>query len=166
MIKRNNCKSHFAHLLNGCPDASAQLCGSEKYNDISGTVNFYQTGCGCFIVSEVLGLPKCENRCCPHIFGFHIHEGKSCTGNASDPFADTLAHFDKCGCTHPHHSGDMPPLFGNNGYAFSAFFTNRFTAKQIIGKAVVIHLMPDDFITQPLGGAGEKIACGIIKECN
>lgn len=30
------------------------------------------------------------------------------------------------------------------------------------GSALVIHINPDDYITQPIGGAGERIACAII----
>jgi len=31
------------------------------------------------------------------------------------------------------------------------------------GAAVVIHANPDDYQTQPIGGAGERIACAVIK---
>ena len=43
------------------------------------------------------------------------------------------------------------------------FLTDRFTLKEIIGRTVVIHSMPDDFTSQPSGNSGEKIACGVIK---
>lgn len=57
----------------------------------------------------------------------------------------------------------MPPLFENNGYAYLSFLTNRFQIKDIVGKTVIIHDMPDDFKTDPSGNSGTKIACGIIK---
>lgn len=57
----------------------------------------------------------------------------------------------------------MPPLFGSSGYAYLAFFTNRFTVPEILGRTVVIHDIPDDFTTQPAGNAGMKIACGVIQ---
>ena len=56
----------------------------------------------------------------------------------------------------------MPPLLGANGYAFGAFVTDRFTISEIIGRSVILHAHPDDFTTQPAGGAGQKIACGEI----
>jgi Cu-Zn family superoxide dismutase len=34
---------------------------------------------------------------------------------------------------------------------------------QIIGKSLVIHAMPDDNRTQPAGGSGARIACGVIR---
>lgn len=43
-------------------------------------------------------------------------------------------------------------------------FINKFTVKDIIGKVVIIHEMPDDFTTQPSGNSGTKIACGEIEK--
>jgi Cu-Zn family superoxide dismutase len=54
-------------------------------------------------------------------------------------------------------------LIGNNGYAFLAFYTDRFTPGQVVGRAVIIHQNPDDFRSQPAGNAGKRLACGIIK---
>ena len=163
MINSDLCLTRLADLLKREPDAFSHVRGSEKYSGICGTVRFYRIQCGCFVAYEIKGLPTGNGKCESPVFGFHIHEGGSCTGNAKDPFADTLLHFDKCGCEHPHHSGDMPPLFGNNGCAVSAFFTNRFSVNEVVGRTVVVHAMPDDFTTQPSGGSGEKIACGIIE---
>ena len=58
----------------------------------------------------------------------------------------------------------MPPLFGANRTAFLIFITNRFTVGEIIGQTVIIHINPDDFMAQPSGKSGEKIACGIIQK--
>ena len=49
-----------------------------------------------------------------------------------------------------------------NGKAFSAFLTDTFTVKEVLGRAIIIHSKPDDFTSQPAGNSGEKIACGII----
>ena len=40
---------------------------------------------------------------------------------------------------------------------------DKFKLKDIIGKVIIIHDMPDDFTTQPSGNAGNKIACGEIR---
>lgn len=103
-----------------------------------------------------------SNACASPIFGFHIHSGSRCSGNMEDPFAEALEHYNPNSCMHPYHAGDMPPLFGNNGYAYQIFLTDRFTVNEIIGKTVIIHSGPDDFITQPGGNAGKRIACGQI----
>lgn len=142
------------------PHARAMLRGSGAYPSISGTVYFFQTHRGVLIAAEVTNLPTApENR----IFGFHIHSGSRCAGNESDPFADAGTHFNPGGYPHPHHAGDLPPLFGNHGYAFQVFLTDRFAVQEVIRKTVIIHSRPDDFTSQPAGNAGEKIACGVIE---
>jgi len=42
--------------------------------------------------------------------------------------------------------------------------TDRFSVDEIIGRTVVIHSDPDDFLSQPAGNAGKKIACGEIRK--
>lgn len=140
------------------PMAQSIIRGSAKYPKISGKVNFYATQSGVVVVSEVMGLPKTNT----NVFGFHIHEGKSCTGNQTDPFANAGLHYNPLHMPHPMHAGDLPPLFSNNGYAWQAVLTNRFQIPEIIGRAIVIHDNPDDFTTQPAGNSGNKIACGIV----
>ncbi len=90
--------------------------------------------------------------------------GTSCTGNSSDEFADAKTHYNPQNCPHPYHAGDLPPLIENDGYSYMSVFINKFTVKDIIGKVVIIHEMPDDFTTQPSGNSGTKIACGEIKK--
>lgn len=154
---------NFCAVTFGRPDATALINGSEKYSDINGRVRFFQVPDGVLVCTEVSGLPQGARLCGHPVFGFHIHAGTACTGNTADPFADADGHYNPKRCPHPYHAGDMPPLFGVNGKAFSMFLTNRFTLNEVIGRAVIIHGSPDDFTTQPGGNAGEKIACGIIK---
>ena len=40
---------------------------------------------------------------------------------------------------------------------------NKFKIKDILGRVIIIHDMPDDFTTQPSGNSGTKIACGKIE---
>lgn len=154
-----NCGS----VLGKRPHATAVIEGSTEYPAIKGTVRFFQTDAGVVVATEVTGLPAPTERCRSPVFGFHIHGGGSCTGNRTDPFADALTHYNPGNCPHPYHAGDLPPLFGNNGYAFSAVLTDRFTVNEIIGKTIIVHSAPDDFTTQPAGNSGAKMACGIIK---
>jgi Cu-Zn family superoxide dismutase len=144
------------------PSAWAVLRGSNAFPQLRGTVRFYENGNGVLVVTEVMGLPTAQPPCESNIFALHIHEGGSCTGSEQDPFADVGMHYNPLGCPHPHHAGDMPPLFGVNGYAFGAFVTDRFTVREIVGRSVILHGSTDDFTTQPAGGAGQKIACGEI----
>ncbi len=151
-------------ILNRRADAAAFISGSEKYPNIHGRVLFYGVGRAVLVRAEVMGLPKEDGRCGGRFLGFHIHSGEKCSGNADDAFADTDGHYNPNDRTHPHHAGDMPSLLDANGEALSLFITDRFTLREVIGKAVIIHLMEDDLTSQPAGNSGEKIACGIIRK--
>ena len=146
-------------LFNKLPQRYTRLRGSKEFPGIEGMVLFYRFREGTVVVADVSGLPETETG----IFGFHIHEGNACTGNAEDPFADTGGHFNPYGKEHPLHAGDMPVLFANKGRVWSAFYTERFLPGEVATKTVVIHDMPDDFRTAPAGNSGKKIACGRIE---
>lgn len=162
--KMNNSQfNNFVSVLRQIPYAIAVIQGSSEYPEIRGRVWFYQTMYGVLVASEIFGLPTSEDECKSPVFAFHIHTGSTCSGNDEDSFADVGVHYNPQDCSHPYHAGDMPPLFGNNGYAFEVFLTDRFSAKEIVGKTIIIHSNPDDFTTQPSGNAGAKIACGEIK---
>ena len=123
----------YGEILEEQPDAIAVIQGGSEYPDIRGEVWLYQLKSGVLVAAEVYGLPKQEGQCDSRIFGFHLH------------------------------AGDLPPLFGCNGYAVSIFLTDRFLVADVIGKTMILHDRPDDFKTQPAGDAGEKIACGVIQ---
>lgn len=144
--------------LEDAPSAIATLKGSAAYPKISGTIRIFETTEGIVVVADVKGLPAQAE--CGGVFGFHIHEGTGCGG---DDFAETLGHYNPADCPHPYHAGDLPPLFSNHGEAWLAVWTDRFTLQEIIGRTAVIHLHPDDFVTQPAGNSGMKIACGVIR---
>ncbi len=158
----NNKYLNCAGLFDTAPQAYADISGSQEYPDIIGRVRLYQIPYGVIVVADIGGLPTNNEVCGSPIFGFHLHEGTACTGNNEDNFADTKGHFNPEGCPHPYHAGDFPPLFSADGYAFSAFLTNRFEVKDVIGRTVIIHSAVDDFTTQPSGNAGKKIACGVV----
>lgn len=161
-MNRNIGYINYANLFSHLPSAVAVIDGGSSYPEINGTVRFYEVTKGVIVVADLCGLPTTEDKCKSPVFGFHIHEGSSCIGNENDEFANTGAHYDPHMCLHPYHAGDMAPLFGADGVAFLAFLTDRFTVEEIIGKTVVIHEHPDDFMTQPSGNSGKKIACGTI----
>lgn len=142
--------------------AKAEIRGSEKYPKIKGCAAFVPTKMGTMVSVSVYGLPEPEKSCEYGIFGMHIHQGKSCTGTAKDPFADVSGHYNPKNCEHPFHSGDMPPLYAYGDKVHMAYITDRFTPEEVIGRTIIIHRDPDDLHTQPSGNSGEKIACGEI----
>ena len=140
-----------------CPDAVAPVCGGIEAPQLTGCVQFYQENGCVLIVAKISGLPKESET---GFFGFHIHQGESCSGA---DFSATGSHYNPANQPHPKHAGDLPPLLECQGNAYLSVKTDRFLVKDIIGRTVVIHSNPDDFHSQPAGNAGKKIACGVIQ---
>lgn len=137
------------------PCAVANIKGESHTPKLCGQIRFYQKRNCVLIEATVTGLPSSDTG----FFGFHIHEGSCCKGK---DFSDTGNHYNPEKSPHPEHAGDLPPLMLCNGGAYQQVATDRFCVKDIIGRTVVIHSMPDDFHSQPSGNAGTKIACGVI----
>lgn len=111
----------------------------------------------------------------PH--GYHVHEMGSCAANEKDgkKMAAGAAggHYDPSGTkqhlgpTGAGHMGDLPPLVvGGDGRATVAVTAPRMKSlADVKGKALMIHAGGDNYADkpQPLGGGGERIACGVIQ---
>lgn len=148
-----NFRNNFFNLqFLGRPFAIAKISGNDENKSLSGTVKFFNSKLGVFVLSEICNLPKTET----NFFGMHIHENGEC----SEDFSSAGGHFGTG--PHPTHAGDLPPLLSANGTAISLVLTNRFAPSEIIGKSIIIHQSPDDFTTQPSGNSGARIACGVI----
>ena len=150
-------------LTTGQPDAVAYIRGDAAHTRLNGIVKFYQLRRGVLVEAEIMGLPNDTASCAPNIFAMHIHEYGRCSGNTKDAFADVGMHYNPQKCAHPAHAGDLPPLFGNHGYAWGAVFTERFQVADVLGRSVIVHAGLDDFTSQPAGNAGQKIGCGVIR---
>ena len=138
------------------PNAVAQITGGAEAPGLSGCVRFYQEKECVLIVARISGLPKASKT---GFFGFHIPQGRDCSGTG---FSETEGHYNPTDRMHPEHPGDLPPLLECGGNAYLSVKTDRFTVNEILGRTMVIHSDPDDFHTQPAGNAGKKIACGTI----
>jgi len=151
----------FTELLSRAhPDAVAWISGNAQNPRLSGLVRFYRTIYGGVLVeAEIFGLPDTDLPGQGNFYAMHIHE----SGDCGSDFSHTGMHYNPTGAEHPNHAGDLPPLLGNQGYAFSVFYDKRFTLQEMIGKSVIIHEKPDDFTSQPAGNAGTKIGCGQIR---
>lgn len=131
---------------------------------VTGRVNFTQTASHVVVSGEVRGLkPNGEH-------GFHVHERGDCSsGDASSAgghFNPTTQPHGRQGAG-PHHTGDMPPIKANAaGVAIFRFEvrTIRIGSEitNVLGRGLVIHRDPDNFRTQPSGGSGPPVACGVI----
>ena len=109
----------------------------------------------------------------PGQHGIHIHAVGMCTPD----FLAARGHYNPLGKEHGldspagPHAGDLPNLTVNeDGVGHLNAKTDRVTVSpgpttlfDTDGSALIIHAMPDDQLTQPIGGSGARIACGIIE---
>lgn len=147
-------------LTDNRPRAFAKISGDKEYPDLQGYVYFYEASNGGILIeAEIFGLPQTDSLEIPAFFGFHLHE----TGDCSDHFSHTGGHYNPGQRPHPQHKGDMPLLRSSDGYAWLAFYDDDMKLYDIVGRSIVIHRDRDDFMSQPAGNAGEKIACGVIQ---
>jgi len=93
----------FQNTARRYPDAKAIIKGSNAYPQLRGTMQLHQMENGVLVTALVSGLPLVESSCPINVYGFHIHEGKACTGNEKDPFTDAGGHFNPGNCPHPAH---------------------------------------------------------------
>ncbi|MCE3290413.1 MAG: superoxide dismutase [Caulobacter sp.] len=112
----------------------------------------------------------------PGWHGLHFHEKGDCS---SADFKSAGGHVHG-GATMVHgllnpdanEAGDLPNLHvGGDGTGNAEVFSpwtslkgagGRTGLQDADGSAVVIHAKPDDHTTQPIGGAGDRVACGVI----
>lgn len=103
----------------------------------------------------------------PGRHGIHVHTVGACGG---PDFAVAGSHHNPLGRAHGEHAGDLPNLVVNGhghgrlnttvtGFSLSAGPTGAFDAD---GSAIVVHAAEDDFVTQPTGNSGGRVACGVV----
>ena len=107
----------------GEPAALAHVSGGPD-SPVSGLVAFFPHELGTLVTAQIHGLPYEDAPCSARIFGFHIHDGSSCT---PPDFQDAGGHLNPADCPHPYHAGDLPPLFGCRGEARMSVLTDRFS---------------------------------------
>lgn len=63
-------------------------------------------------------------------------------------------------------NGDLPNIWiGSNGTGRAEFYSESLDFEDVVkdkGRSFIIDAKPDDHITQPSGGSGEHLACGVI----
>lgn len=144
------------------PSASAELRALGRESGIRGTVSFSKQGGKVHVEAEVTGLP-------PGPHGFHIHAWGDCSAPDGTSAGD---HFNPQGHEHgapgpAAHPGDLGNLVADSsGKATLSLELDSLTvdtgALGIVGRAVIVHEKVDDLVSQPVGAAGARIACGVI----
>jgi Cu-Zn family superoxide dismutase len=131
-------------------------------NKVTGVVHFVEVKGGVRVIGEFQGLK-------PGKHGFHIHELGDCT--APDG-TSAGGHYNPMGEIHggpdfaDRHVGDLGNITADQtGFASYDRVDNHLSLNgpySIIGRAIIIHAGEDDFVSQPSGNAGARIACGVI----
>jgi Cu-Zn family superoxide dismutase len=135
---------------------------------VKGDLMLANQGTAVSIRGEITGLAPGKEH------GFHVHEVGQCAG---PDFQSAGEHFNPTKDPHggpksaSRHLGDIPNAKADeNGRATIDVSVKGATLvdkdggpNQILGKAIVVHAMPDDYKTQPSGGSGARIACGVIR---
>jgi Cu-Zn family superoxide dismutase len=126
--------------------------------------------------------------------GLHVHandvssNGEGCIADAAQPsstwFVSADGHWKHDPAElHGQHAGDLPSVYVNaDGSASIEFDVDKLAPREVVGRAVVLHVGSDNFAnvpvgagtdqytpgatalakTQATGNAGDRFACGVI----
>lgn len=139
--------------------SGSNVTGNVVFNEENGTVT---------MTAIVSGLE-------PGMHAIHLHETADCS---ADDGTSSGGHWNPTGEPHGkwgdaagYHKGDIGNLEADDkGNATITMSTDEWCigcgdpAKDILGKAVIVHKGQDDFTTQPTGDAGARVSCaGVIE---
>jgi Cu-Zn family superoxide dismutase len=141
----------------------------DRNKNAIGKATLEQTPTGVLIDLELNGLP-------PGPHAIHVHGVGTCA-DAEAGFKASKGHVNPRGKKHGLRNpkgpdgGDLPNIFAAaDGSVRAEMFTNRVTISggdaallDGDGSALVMHEKPDDHMAQPIGGAGARIACGVVR---
>ncbi|HEY9427095.1 MAG TPA: superoxide dismutase family protein [Gemmatimonadaceae bacterium] len=145
--------------------SSAHADLSDASGQPVGSVTLTQTPHGVLLTARLHDLPAGQH-------AFHIHAVGECT----PPFTSAGGHFNPANRQHGienpagMHAGDMPNITIPESGTIDFQVLNEMTSlseggNRILdddGAAVVVHATADDYMSDPAGNAGARIACGVI----
>ncbi|MBJ9974325.1 superoxide dismutase family protein [Pseudomonas sp. S75] len=172
-MKRKLLLGLLASLSLGAHAASVEvpinLVSADGAPQAIGQVTISESPYGLIFTPQLSKLPA-------GIHGFHVHENGSCDAGTKDgkKVAALAAggHFDPAktgkhlGPYADGHLGDLPALYvtadGNATYPVLAPRLKKLS--EIKGKALMVHAGGDNHadMPMPLGGGGDRMACGVI----
>ncbi len=144
----------------------AQVAIKNTNGQVVGTLTLTQQSDGVLVEGSFQNLPAGAH-------GIHFHAVGTCAPN----FDAAGGHFNPAqrqhGFNNPQgvHAGDLPNVeIGPNGTGTYRTVTTLVTLAQgaansvydADGTAVIVHANADDYVTDPSGNSGGRIACGVV----
>jgi Cu-Zn family superoxide dismutase len=146
-----------------------RLVTASGQGDMIGGISIEQTRHGLVFRPALTGLT-------PGLRGFHIHTHPSCEPALKDGVmvAGEAAgeHLDPTGSARhgapwgEGHLGDLPALYVDGaGKASQLVLAPRLKLNDVLNRSIVVHAGSDNHAehSEPLGGAGPRVACGVIR---
>lgn len=134
-----------------------------------GKVRIAETEYGLVFTPNLRDLP-------PGLHGFHVHENPDCAAAEKDGKVTAAqaagGHLDPdesgrhAAPWADGHAGDLPALYvAEDGTARQPVLAPRLALGDVRERALMIHEGGDNYADEPapLGGGGERIACGIVR---
>lgn len=160
------CKKNESGAAAGASSAKVSLA-STAGNTVKGDLKLSAADGGVKISGTLEGLKPGAMQ------AFHVHEKGDCSApdaSSAGPHLnpDAKPHGDMTAAE--HHAGDMPNITADESGKATVDVTSpgleigTGSAKDVIGKAIVIHADPDDYTSQPAGNAGGRVACGVVEK--
>lgn len=156
------------HSLTQAPKTVSVMMESKSNSTAKGEAYF----------SEVNGIVTLEAKFSglkPGTHAIHLHEKADCSAadgsSAGGHWNPTHEKHGKWGDAEGYHKGDIGNLEVNDeGNTNITMQTDEWCIgcgdekKDILGKSIIIHEAADDFVSQPTGNAGGRVACGGVIE--
>ena len=138
---------------------------SKSNSTVKGTATFTEKKGKVTFLAQLSGLK-------PGIHAIHIHEKSDCSAadgsSAGGHWNPTFKSHGKWG-VNEYHRGDIGNFTADkNGNGTISLTTDEWSiggddeTKNILGKGLIVHEGADDFVSQPAGNAGARVACSAI----
>ena len=134
-------------------------------SNVNGTATFVEKNGEVVFTTKISGLK-------PGIHAIHLHEKADCSAadgsSAGGHWNPIFKKHGKFGVGE-YHKGDIGNFTADeNGNGTITFSTTEWclgcddATKNIIGKGLIVHQGADDFVSQPAGNAGARVACSAL----
>lgn len=162
-------------LMIGCKTQKSKMPAStngisidfqpKSNSNVSGKATFVEKDGKVTFTANLSGLQ-------PGVHAIHLHEKSDCSApDGSSAGGHWNPTFKKHGKweSGEYHKGDIGNFTADaNGNGTITLTTDEWcigcgdSTKDILGKGLIVHQGPDDFVSQPAGNAGARVACSAV----